>query len=66
MSLTWYTPPACKAATPASKVIVADELFAIAPAGFTVTPASAMEAPLMNALLIVTGVLPEFVTMTCN
>jgi hypothetical protein len=66
MSLTWYALPACKYAMLASKVIVADELFAIAPAGFTVTSVSATAAPLMNALLIVAGVLPEFVTMICN
>ncbi len=48
------------------KVIVADELFAIAPAGSTLISPVATATPLMNALLMVAGVLPELVTMTCK
>lgn len=66
ISLTWYAVPALRVPVgPKFKVIVADELFAIGPAGLTAILVVA-SAPLMKALLMVAGVLPELVTMTCN
>jgi hypothetical protein len=58
ISLTWYALPASKSGD--TKVIVADALFSIDGSGVEIVAAT----PLINALLIVAGVLPELVTKT--